>query len=93
MGKFHAKIGTIKDRNYKNIAEAEIKRGGKNTQKNHTFWSVKSSALGSITMKKTSRGDGILPELFQILKDDGVKVLNSVCQHIWKTQQWPQDWE
>ena len=54
---------------------------------------MKSSALGSITMKNTSRGDGILAELFQILKDDDVKVLNSVCQNIWKTQEWPQDWE
>ena len=50
-------------------------------------------ALGSITMNKTSRGDGIPAELFQILKDDAVKVLHSVCQQIWKTQQWPQDWE
>ena len=50
-------------------------------------------ALGSITMKKASRGDGIPAELFQILKDDAVKVLHSICQQIWKTQQWPQDWE
>ena len=41
----------------------------------------------------TSGGDGILVELFQILKDDGVKVLHSICQQIWKTQQWPQDWK
>ena len=50
-------------------------------------------ALGSITMNKTSGGDGIPVELFQILKDDAVKVLCSICQQIWKTQQWPQDWK
>ena len=50
-------------------------------------------ALGSITTNKASGGDGIPVELFQILKDDPVKVLNSVCQQIWKTQQWPQDWK
>ena len=50
-------------------------------------------ALGSITTNKASGDDGIPAELFQILKDDGVKVLHSVCQQIWKTQQWPQDWE
>ena len=50
-------------------------------------------ALGSITMNKASGGDGIPAELFQILKDDAVKVLHSICQQIWKTQQWPQDWK
>ena len=50
-------------------------------------------ALGSITTKKASGGDGIPVDLFQILKDDAVKVLHSICQQIWKTQQWPQDWE
>ena len=50
-------------------------------------------ALGSITMNKASAGDGIPVELFQILKDDAVKVLHSICQQIWKTQQWPQDWK
>ena len=50
-------------------------------------------ALESITMNKASRGDGIPVELFQILKDDAVKVLHSICQQIWKTQQWPQDWK
>ena len=50
-------------------------------------------ALGSITMNKASGGDGIPVELFQILKDDAVKVLHSVFQQIWKTQQWPQDWK
>ena len=50
-------------------------------------------ALGNITMNKASGGDGIPVELFQILKDDAVKVLHSMCQQIWKTQQWPQDWK
>ena len=50
-------------------------------------------ALGRITMTKASGGDGIPAELFQILKDDAVTVLHSVCQQIWKTQQWPQDWK
>ena len=50
-------------------------------------------ALGSITMNKASGGDGIPAELFQILKDDAVKVLHSICQQIWKTQQWPQAWK
>ena len=50
-------------------------------------------ALGSITMNKASGGDGIPVELFQILKDDAEKVLHSICQQIWKTQEWPQDWE
>ena len=50
-------------------------------------------ALGSITMNKASGGDGIPVELFQILQDDAVKVLHSICQQIWKTQQWPQDWK
>ena len=50
-------------------------------------------ALESITMNKDSGGDGIPVELFQILKDDAVKVLHSICQLIWKTQQWPQDWK
>ena len=50
-------------------------------------------ALGFITVNKASGGDGIPIELFQILKDDAVKVLHSVCQQIWKTQQWPQDWK
>ena len=50
-------------------------------------------ALASITMNKASGGNGIPVELFQILKDDAVKVLHSICQQIWKTQQWPQDWK
>ena len=50
-------------------------------------------ALESITMNKAGRGDGIPVELFQMLKDDAVKVLHPICQQIWKTQQWPQDWK
>ena len=50
-------------------------------------------ALGSITTNKASGGDGISVELFQILKDDALKMLHSICQQIWKTQQWPQDWK
>ena len=50
-------------------------------------------ALGSITTNKASGGDGIPVELFQILEDDAVKVLHSICQQIWKTQQWPQEWK
>ena len=50
-------------------------------------------ALGSITMNKASGVDGTPVELFQILKDDAMKVLHSICQHIWKIQQWPQDWK
>ena len=50
-------------------------------------------ALGSITTNKPNGGDGIQVELFQILKDEAVKLLHSICQQIWKTQQWPQDWK
>ena len=55
-------------------------------------WDVKL-ALGSIITKKSSEGDGITAELFEVLKDDAVKVLHSMCQQIWKTQQWLQDWK
>ena len=57
-----------------------------------TSRSVKSWVLGSITTNKANEGDGIPVELFQILKDDAVKGLHSICQQIWKTHQWPQDW-
>ena len=50
-------------------------------------------ALGSITTNKVSGGDGIPAELFEVLKDDAIKVPNSICQQVWKTQQWPQDWK
>ena len=112
---FHAKMGSIKDRNDMDLTEAEdIKKRQQEYIKelyqeelhdldNHDpviihlepdilEWEVKW-ALGSITMSKTSEGDGIPVELFQILKDDAVKVLHSICQQIWKTQQWPQDWK
>ena len=58
----------------------------------HLEWEVKLT-LGSITTNKASGGDGIPVELFQTLKDYAVKVLHSICQRIWKTQQWPQDWK
>ena len=58
-----------------------------------TSWNAKSRAIGSITTNKASGGDGIPVELFQILKLDAVKVLHSICQQTWKTQQWPQDWK
>ena len=114
-GTFHAKMGTIKNRNCIDLTEAEdtekrwqeyteeLYKEGLNDPDNHdgvithlepdileceVKW-----ALGSITTNKASRGDGIPAELFQILKDDAVKVLHSICQQIWKTQQWPQDWK
>ena len=114
-GKFHAKMGTIKDRNGMDLTEAEDikKRSQEYTEEtykkdlhdpnNHDgvitslepdFLECKVKwALGNITVNKASGGDRIPVELFQILKDDAVKVLHSICQHIWKTQQWPQDWK
>ena len=113
-GTFHAKMGTIKDRNNMDLTEAEdIKKGQqeytelykKDLHGLHNHPDVITHlepdilecevkwALESITMNKASGGDGIPVELFQILKDDGVKVLHSVCQQIWKTQQWLQDWK
>ena len=112
-GTFHAKMGSIKDRNGMDLTEAEIlRRDGKNTQKNCTKKDLHDPdthdgvithlepdilecevkwALESMIMNKASGGDGIPVELFQILKDDAVQVLHSICQQIWKTQQWPQD--
>ena len=107
---FHAKMGSIKDRNGLDLTEAEDikKRWQKELYEkilhdpdNHNSvithlepdileCEVKWT-LGSITMNKTSGGDGIPGELFQILKDDALKVLHSICQQIWKTQQWPQN--
>ena len=113
-GTFHAKMGSIEDRNGMDLTEAEDikKRWQEYTElykkdlhdpENHdgvitdlepdileceVKW-----ALESITMNKASGGDGIPAELFQILEDDAVKVLHSICQQIWKTQQWPQDWK
>ena len=114
-GTFHAKMGTIKDRNGMDQQKEKIlRRGGKNTQKNYTKKDLHDPdnhdgvithlepdileckvkwALGSIIMNKANGGDEIPVELFQILKDDAVKVLHSICQQIGKTQQWPQDWK
>ena len=110
---FHAKMGTIKDRNGVDLTEAEDikKRRKEDTEQlykkdlhdlvNHDgmITHLKPDilkcevkwALGSITMNKASGGDRIPVELFQILKDDAVKVLHSICQQIWKTQQCLQD--
>ena len=112
-GNFHAKMGTINDRNGMDLTEAEEikKRWQEYTEKlykkdlhdpdNHDGMITHLEAdilecevkwaLGSITTNRSSGGDGIPAELFQILKDDAVKVLHSICQLIWKTQQWPQD--
>ena len=106
---FHAKMGTIKDRNGLNLTEAEEskKRWQEHTEewyeKGLNDWNKHDSvlihlepdilecevkrALGSITMNKASGGDEIPAELFHILKDDAVKLLYSMCQQIWKTQQ------
>ena len=113
-GTFHAKMGSIKDRNGMDLTEAEdiTKKWQEYTElykkdlhdpDNHdgvithlepdTLECEVMWALESITMKKASGGDGLLVELFQILKDDAVKVLPSICQEIWKTQHWPQDWK
>ena len=114
-GIFHAKMGSIRNRNGMDLTEAEDikKRWQEYTEElykrelhdpdNHKGvithlepdileYEVKW-ALGSITMNKASGADGISVELFQILKDDTVKMLHSICQQIWKTQQWPQDWK
>ena len=114
-GTFHAKMGSIKDRNRLDLPEAEdIKKrwqeyteelykkdlhnpdnhNGVNTglEPNILECEVKRT-IGSIAMNKASGGDGLSVDLFQILKDNAVKVLHSICQQIWKTQQWPQDWK
>ena len=114
-GIFHAKMGTIKDRNGMDLTEAKDikKRWQEYTEElykkdlhdpdyhdgviTHLQTDILESkakwALGSVPMNKASGGDGIPIDLFQILKDDAVKVLHSICQQIWKTQQWPQDWK
>ena len=107
-GTFHAKMGTVKDRNGMDLTEAEDikKRWQEYTEElwkkdlhdlDHLEADILECevkwALGIITTNKASGGDGIPVELFQILKDDAVKVLHSVCQQIWKSQQWPQDWK
>ena len=111
-GMFHAKMGTIKNRNSMDLAEAEaikkrwqeyreLYKKGLHDPDNHdgVITHLESDilecavkwALGAITMNKASGGDGIPLELFQILNNDAVKLLHSICQQIWKTQQWPQD--
>ena len=112
-GTFHAKMGSIKDRNGLELTEAEDikKRWHEYTEElykkdlhdhdNHNGVITHPEpgilecevkwALESITTNKASGGDGIPVELFQMLKDDAVKVLHSICQQIWKTQQWPWD--
>ena len=75
--------------------EKKVNGGGKKTKTMHLEPDILECevkwALGSVTMNKASGGDGIPDEVFHILKDDAVKVLHSICQKIWKTQQWPQD--
>ena len=112
-GTYHAKMGSIKGRNGRDLTEAEdIKKRWqeymeelykKELHDQDNYEGVITYlepdilecevkwALGSITMNKASGGDRIPVELFQILKDDAVKVLHSIYQQIWKTQQWPQD--
>ena len=113
-GTFHAKMGSIKDRNGMDLTEAEdikkrwqeyteVYKKGLHNPDNHDGVITNLDpdvlecevkwALGSITSNKASGGDRIPVELFQILKDDAVKVLHSICQEIWKSQQWPQDWK
>ena len=113
QGTFHAKMGSIKDRNGMDLTEAEdIKKRWQeyteelykkdlHNQNNHDGMITHLEpdilecevkwALESTTTNKVSEGDGIPVKLFQILKDDAAKVLYSICQQIWKTQQWPQD--
>ena len=114
-GTFHAKMGSIKDRNGIDLTKAENikKRWQEHTEElykkdlhdpdNHDGVIIHLEpdilecevkwALGSITMNKASGCDGIPAELFQILKDDAVKILHSIFQQIWKTQKWQQDWK
>ena len=109
---FHARMGTIKDRKYKDLTGEEIKKRweeytelykkGPNDQDNHNCvithlepdilecevkWAL------NITTNKADGGDRILSGLFKILKDDAIEVLHSICQQIWKTQQWLQNWK
>ena len=114
-GTFHAKMGTIKDRNGMDLTEAEdikkrwqeyteelYKRDVHNPDNHDGVVTHKEPdilefevkwTLGSITINKASGGDGIPTEIFQILKDDAVQVLHSICQQIGRTQPWPQDWK
>ena len=113
---FHAKMGTIKERNGMDLTEAKdikkrwqqyteelYKKKNLHDPDNHNGVITDLEpdipecevkwALGSMTTNKASGGNRIPVELFQILKDDAVKVLYSICQQIWKSQQWPQDWK
>ena len=115
-GTFHAKMGSIKNRNFMGLTEeedikkwwqeyTELYKKDLHDPDDHkgviTHPQLEPDilecevrwALGSITTNKASRGDGIPVELLQILKDDAVKVLHSICQQIWITQQCPQDWK
>ena len=113
-GIFHAKMGSIKDRNGMDLTEAddikswqeymeELYKKDLHDPNNHDdvithlepdiLECEVKRALESITMNKASGGDGIPVELFQILKDNAVKVLHAICQQIWKIQQWSQDWK
>ena len=87
---FHAMMGTVKDRSSKDL---DNHSGVITHLEPHMLECEVKWALGSITMNKASGGDGIPVKLFQILNDDAIKVLYSICQQIWKTQQWPQDWK
>ena len=114
-GTFHAKMGSIKDRNGMDLTQAEdikkwwweyteqLYKKDLHDPDNHEGVIIHLEpnilecevkwALESIITNKASGGDGIPVELFQILRDDAVKVLHSICQQIWETQQWPQDWK
>ena len=113
-GIFHAKMGSIKDRNGRDLTKAEdikkrwqecteLYKKGLHDPDNHNGVITHLEpdilecevkwALASISTNKASGCNGIPVELFQILKDDAVKVLHSICQQIWKTQQWPEDWK
>ena len=94
-GMFHEKMGSIKNRNGMDLTEAaDIKKKRQGyTEELYILECEVKWALVSITTNKASGADAISVELFQILKDNPVKVLHSICQQIWKTQQWPQDWK
>ena len=113
-GRFHAKMGSIKNRNGMDLTEAEdIKKRWQEytvelykrdlhetqiirmviTQLEPDIPVPSQVGLRSITTNETSGGDGIPVEPFQILKDEAVEVLHLICQQMWKTQQWPQDWK
>ena len=92
-GTFHAKMGRIKDGNSKDLHDQDNHDGVITHLEPDILECEVKWALGSITMNKAGGGDGIPAELFQILKDSAVKVLHSICQQIWKTQQWPQEWK